>query len=48
MITSGYIWLDILIVIAGLLILDSIIQEIFWNSHIGGGKQRQFYLLLSN
>jgi len=29
MITSGYIWLDILIVIAGLLILDSIVQEFF-------------------
>jgi len=29
MITTGFIWLDILIVIAGLLILDSIVQEIF-------------------
>ena len=30
MITTGYIWTDIIIVLGVLLILDLIIQEIFW------------------
>ena len=29
MISTGFLWVDILIVIASLLIIDSIVQEIF-------------------